>query len=43
MEAPPVHVDGRLGVAGEVGGAQGEDVLAVLAWAGEVGGVNSVG
>ena len=33
FEAPPVHVDGGLRVPFEVGGAEGEDVLAVLAFA----------
>ena len=32
VEAAPVHVDGGLGVALEVGGAEGEDVLAVLSF-----------
>ena len=32
VEAAPVHVDGRLGVPGEIGRAEREDVLAVLAF-----------
>ena len=31
-EAAPVHVDRGLGVAFKVGGAEGEDVLAVLSF-----------
>lgn len=41
MKAAPVHVDGGLRVAFEVGGAEGEDVLAVLTFSVVVGKVST--